>query len=163
MSNKLADLKENVRSIATAQKTGITEMMEEEKKRGPEDLIMRTTSAKCFTISYNTITRSSGEDYSWRMVLLNVVVGEGVFSFRTRLHQLKGGICIGVTDRVTQKERNSAQQEHSIQYGCWGGIIYYATGDDKDKHENSASVSEGMELLCEVEREKCQVTFTVFK
>jgi predicted acetyltransferase len=42
----VADLKENVRSIATAQKTGITEMMEEEKKRGPEDLIMRTCKVR---------------------------------------------------------------------------------------------------------------------
>ena len=95
------------------------------------------------------------------MVLLDVV-GE-VFSFRVHIQQEKGSLCIGVTDRVTQKKRNFASFEHSIQYACGNGQIFYATGDGQYKSYDGVVVSEGMELLCEVEREKCQVTFTVFK
>ena len=93
-------------------------------------LVMRTPSAGCFTIDGNTIIRSSGGG-DWKMVLLDVVAGEGVFSFRTRVHNKKGIMWIGVTDRVTQKESDWAQHEHSIQYGCSAGIIYYATGNGK--------------------------------
>ena len=47
---------------------------------------------------------------------------EGVFSFRTRIHNTKGYMWIGVTDRVTQKERDWAQHECSIQYDCSYGM-----------------------------------------
>ena len=65
------------------------------------------------------------------MVLLDVVAGEGVFSFRTHVHTIKGYMRIGVTDRVTQKEKNYPEQKHSIYYLCDGGNIYYATADGK--------------------------------
>ena len=104
-----------------------------QKMRKPEDCVMQTPSAQCFTINHNTITLVSGGDGSWRMVLLDVVIGEGVFSFRTRIHQRKANIGIGVTDRVTQKERNNAQEEHSILFSCYSSKIYYATGDGEYK------------------------------
>jgi hypothetical protein len=98
----------------------------------PEKYVMQTLSAQCFTINHNTITRSGGSDRSWKMVLLDVV-GEGGLSFRTHIHNRKDSICIGVTDRVTQKERTSAQSEHCIFYGCKSGHVWCATGNDQFK------------------------------
>jgi hypothetical protein len=89
--------------------------------------VMGTPSAKCFTINQNIITKASGGN-DWKMVLLDVAVKEGVFSFRTHIHSTKGWINIGVTDRVTQKERDYPQAEHSIYY-YRDGTIFYATGD----------------------------------
>ena len=64
-------------------------------------------------------------------MLLDAVVGEGVFSFRTHIHNTKEGrMCIGVTDRVTQKEKDWAQHQHSIKYWCYSGDIIYAADDD---------------------------------
>ena len=98
------------------------------------------------------------------MVLLDLVAGKGIFSFRTHIHRLKRPMWIGVTDRVTQKARHWAQWEHSIKYNCCYGKIYYATGDGKYKfHDDGAVADEGVELLCEVEREKCQLNWTVLK
>jgi hypothetical protein len=47
------------------------------------------------------------------MALLDVVAGRGVFSFRTQVHKLKGWMYIGVTDRVTQKERHWLKRSKS--------------------------------------------------
>jgi hypothetical protein len=106
------------------------EIKELEKKLLPrESLVMRTPSAECFIINDSTITRSSGGD-DWKMVLLDVG-RERVFSFRAHIHQKKGYMRIGVTDKVTQRERDWAQHEHSIKYGCSYGFIAYATGYGK--------------------------------
>ena len=79
-------------------------MMQEIGK--PQNCVMHTSYTQYFTINHNTITRSSGKDSSWKMVLLDVE--PGVFSFRTHIHQRKGWMLIGVTDKVTQKGRDSA-------------------------------------------------------
>ena len=91
------------------------------------------------------------------MVLLDLVVGKGVFSFSTRIHSTKGGMYIGVTDKFTQMMgRDWAQHEHSIKYACGNGDIIYASGDGKYSYEHDGIVmKDGMELLCEVEKEKC--------
>ena len=132
--------------------------------RRPEECVMPTPSAECFTIGHNIITRSSGEDDEPMMVLLDEVVGEGVCSFRAYIHQQKGGMGIGVTDRVTQMEMHCPEEKHSIGYACDNGIIFFATDDGKYKYyDDGVDIVDGMELLCEVEREKCQVTFTVLE
>ena len=99
-------------------------------REAPQQYVMQTPYASCFTIG-NTITRSSGEDGKDRMVLLDVVVGEGVFSFRAHVRTIKKFMWMGVTDRVTQKEKNYPEPGDSIYYHCFGGSIYYATADGK--------------------------------
>ena len=88
------------------------EAAKEEEQRAirevPEKYVMPTPNAKCSTINQNTITRSSGDNSMYKMVLLDIVVGEGVFSFRIHIHNKKGHMWIGVADRVTQKERDWA-------------------------------------------------------
>ena len=131
----------------------LREGKEPKLRRESKKWVINTPYSKYFKLKRNTITRSSGDDDDWMMVLLDVVVGEGIFSFRTHIDSIEGCIQIGVTDRVTQKGRTLAQDDYSIKYDCSDGMC-----------ENKYGVEmEGMELLCEVEREKGQVTFTVLK
>ena len=99
-------------------------------KRCQECLVEPTHSSSCFTIEGNNITKSAGGSY-YRMVLLDAQVGVGVFSFRARIHSTKGWMLIGVTDKVTQKGRDSSQSKHGIEYCCGSGEIYYGTDDRK--------------------------------
>jgi hypothetical protein len=120
---KLMLMEEEQKRILKTQENKFRKEIEEFKKKNyrPENLVLRTPSAKYFTIDGNTITKSSGNSY--KLVLLDVVAGEMFFSFRTRILNKKGRLFIGVTDRATQKERDCAEREHSIRYGCSGGMF----------------------------------------
>ena len=65
------------------------------------------------------------------MVLLHTVIEKEVFFFRIRLDKRKGSIWVGVTDRVSQREKNAAKWDQSVKYDCKRGNIHYGVGDKK--------------------------------
>jgi hypothetical protein len=65
------------------------------------------------------------------MVLLDMVVGEGIFCFRAKVNQTRGGVRLGLIDRMAQKEQNRAQNSCSIMYGS-DGVISYATDNGSE-------------------------------
>ena len=95
------------------------------------------------------------------MVLLDVQVGEKVFCFRTHIHAYKGYITLGVTDRVSLKENNSAQREYSFEYEG-DGIILYGVGEEKEhKQATDDPLRKDTIVYVEVDKTNCTVTFTL--
>ena len=95
------------------------------------------------------------------MVLVDAVAGEGVLAFRTHVHTNKRWFCVGVTDRLTQRDSDYAQPEYSIKY-VHVGRISYATGDGKYNIDSPKDeICEGTYVVVEVDRSKCTVTFTL--
>jgi hypothetical protein len=93
------------------------------------------------------------------MVVLDLVIS-GVFSFRTHVHNLNEGIRFGVIDRLAHKGKESINYSQSIVYGS-SGRIYFSIGNDQRTEVQAEALYEGSEVLMEVDKSKCSMTFIV--
>jgi hypothetical protein len=111
------------------------------------------------------------------MLFLDVEIGREADSFRTCVQQKKGGaLWIGVANRLTCMDSQEFGEEHCIMFAgpaFASGYIHYGTEleveeefkeiyEDRYGSENTDGVlRDGMEVIVEVNRERCTVTFTI--
>ena len=139
--------------------------MERERKlkKQMEKKVDRTPYFPSFSVEGNMITLQK-EKGEYQLVMLNTVVDEMIFCISVRIiHTSNRKICIGLTDRLTQRNRQSVNHSHSIYY-YGGGAIYYGTEEKAQPYRESITndcLSSGMEVVIKVDMQASTVTFNL--